>query len=127
MTPPPVLLHHGTTRQRATRIVAGGPDPDFVEPHGTRAEHFSTAYADPRLRHMGHPEDYARGKAANFPTEGGPVILELEVPAWVVDVVLADAIGAGLALSGEVRFDPGVGLEDLLRVWPTIPKRIIPL
>ena len=76
---------------------------------------------------MGHPEDYARLKAANFPTEGGPVILEIEVPARIVDVVLADAIGNGLARSGEVRFDPGVGLDDLLREWPNIPKRIIPL
>ena len=107
--------------------MAGGPDPDFVEPHGPRAEHFSTAYADPRLRQMGHPEDYARLKAANFPTEGGPVILEIEVPAWVVDVILADDIGSGLALSGEVRFEPGVGLEELLLVWPNIPKRVISL
>lgn len=127
MTPPPVLLRHGTTRQRATQIVANGLDPDFVEPHGPRAEYFSTAYADPQLRQMGHPEEYARLKAANFPTEGGPVILEIEVPAWVVGVILADDIGGGLALSGEVRFEPGVGLEELLRVWPSIPKRITPL
>jgi hypothetical protein len=76
---------------------------------------------------MGHPEDYARLKATNFPTEGGPVILEIDVPAWIVDVILADAIGNGLARGGEVRFEPGLGLEDLLREWPNIPKRIIPL
>jgi hypothetical protein len=123
----PVTLHHGTTLWRAQRIMAGGPDPNFAEPHGPRAEYFSTAYADPTLRHMGHPEDYARLKAANFPNEGGPVILEIEVPAWVVDVVLADPIGSALARSGEVRFDPGVGLEELLGAWPTIPKRVIVL
>jgi hypothetical protein len=127
LTPPPVTLHHGTTLWRARRIAAGGPDPDFVEPHGPRAEVFSTAYADARVRALGNPEDYARLKAANFPTEGGPVILEIEVPAWIVDVILADRIGAYYASSGEVRFEPGVGLDELLREWLTIPKRIIPL
>lgn len=76
---------------------------------------------------MGHPEDYAHLKSTNFPTEGGPVILEIDVPAWIVDVILADAIGADLARSGEVRFEPGVGLGELLHEWPNIPKRIVPL
>jgi hypothetical protein len=124
-----VPLHHGTTLHRARRILAGGPDPNFVEPSGQqiRAEHFSTAYADGRVLAMGKPEDYARLKATNFPNEGGPVILEMEVPDWVVDVVLNDPIGSALARSGEVRFEPGYGLDELLREWPTIPKRVLPL
>jgi hypothetical protein len=124
---PPITLHHGTTLWRAQRIVAGGPDPNFVEPHGPPAEYFSTAYADPGLRHMGHPEDYARLKAANFPNEGGPVILEIEVPGWIIDLVLADVIGDALARSGEVRFDPGISLEELVSEWTNIPKRILTL
>lgn len=125
----PILLHHGTTLHRARLIAAGGPDPNYREPYGPLAEFFSTAYADPALvpRLMGHPEDYARMKAANFPNEGGPVILELEVPTWIVDVVLADSIGGGLAQGGEVRFDPGFGLGELLREWLRIPKRIVTL
>ena len=128
MTPPsPIRLHHGTTLWRAQRIVASGPDPNFVEPHGPQAEFFCTAYANSSLRYLGHPEDYARLKATNFPTEGGPVILEIDVPSWIVDVVLADSIGSDLARSGEVRFEPGAGLDELLREWPNIPKRIITL
>jgi hypothetical protein len=76
-----ILLHHGTTLQRAHSIIANGPDP----------------------------------------------ILELEVPSWIVALVLADPIGAGLAKGGEVRFDPGLGLDELLREWPNLPKRILPI
>jgi hypothetical protein len=34
--------------------------------------------------HFGHPEDYARGKASEFPGEGGPVILIVDVPDIIV-------------------------------------------
>ena len=130
MSPEPfITLHHGTTRRRAERIVARGPDARFAEPggNGIIAERFATAYAvPPRPRFLGHPEDYARLKASNFPNEGGPVILEIDVREWIV-MVVADEVGAGAALSGEVAFHPDAGLPELQAAWPTIPKRIIPL
>jgi hypothetical protein len=58
----------------------------------------------------------ATGKARLFPTEGGAAIVEIEVPESIVQK--AD-------LGGEVRFDPGFGLEELLAAWPSIPKRIL--
>ncbi len=33
---------------------------------------------------FGMPEEYARGKAAEFPNEGGPVILAVEVPQHII-------------------------------------------
>ena len=33
---------------------------------------------------FGTPEDYARGKAKEFPDEGGPVILVIDVPEDIV-------------------------------------------
>ena len=37
------ILLHGTTRWRAERIVARGPDPNFIEPGGgPKAVNFST-------------------------------------------------------------------------------------
>ena len=65
----------------------------------------------------GTPESYAAGKANLFPTEGGPAIVEIEVP----DDIAALAIDAG----GEIRFEPGFGLEELLKGWPTITKKVI--
>lgn len=125
-----ILLHHGTTRRRAERIVTVGPDPNYIEPGGdrySRAEGFSTALAPAADLGLGSAEEYARRKARNFPTEGGPVILEVEVPDGIVDIVRTDPwsrLGAG---SGDIRFEPGTGLEELLLAWPTLTKRIIPV
>jgi hypothetical protein len=58
------------------------------------------------------------GKANAFPNEGGPVILEIEVPDEIV--ALADHDG------GDVRFNSGWGLEELRAAWPTLAKRILP-
>jgi hypothetical protein len=114
-----MLLHHGTTRVRAEAILASGPDPNYREPgEVTTAEGFSTARPESPARH-GTPEAFARLKAALFPTEGGPVILEIEVPDGLVR--LADDFG------DEVRFSLGYGLEELLQVWPSLPKRLIEL
>ncbi len=60
----------------------------------------------------------ARNKNLLFPNEGGPVILEIEVPESLVGK--AD-------IGGEVRFEPGFGLEELLAAWPSLPKRILPV
>jgi hypothetical protein len=69
-----MILLHGTTRSRAERILKYGPDPSFQE-HGGRAsdDGFSmNLEAGPFL--FGTAEEYARGKAREFPDEGGPVI-----------------------------------------------------
>jgi hypothetical protein len=117
-------LHHGTTRRRAERIIATGPDPDFVEPGGLeRAEGFSTGLPNGPFP-VGAPKDYARRKAALFPAEGGPVILEVEVPDHIV--ALAADVFLPLA-QGVVQFDEGAGLEELRAAWPALPKRILEL
>ena len=65
------------------------------------------------------PLDYARGKAAAFLQEGGAVIVEIEVPAELA----ADAYALA-----EFRFQQGdKALDELLRLWPNLPKRIIPV
>lgn len=111
-----VRLWHGTTKQRAEAICRAGPDPNYREP-GTPypAEGFSTAR--PHGRHpFGSPVNVAVRKARLFPNEGGTAILEIEVPESIVR--LAD-------LGGEVRFEPGFGLEELLDQWSSLPKRIL--
>jgi hypothetical protein len=112
------ILHHGTTRQRAQRIVAAGPDPDFMEPGGsTRADGFS-ACLEAGPFPLGKPEDYARHKAAAFPVEGGPVILEVEVPDDIIELATDDVF---LPLTqGVVQFDELVTLcagNDLEIDW----------
>lgn len=52
-----------------------------------------------------------------FPSEGGAAIVEIEVPQDIIDL----AIDAG----GEIRFEPGLGLDELLLAWPTLTKRIV--
>src|ERR1700722_15226457 len=64
----------------------------------------------------GIPEVVASGKGRLFPSEGGPAILEIEVPESIVRK--AD-------MKGEVRFEAGFGLEELLDVWSALPKRIV--
>ena len=69
----------------------------------------------------------ARNKHALFPAEGGPAILEVVVPAWIMAILYADPIAAGLARGGEVRFEPESGLTALRAEWPRLIKRVIPL
>jgi hypothetical protein len=112
-------LVHGTTRFRAELILKHGPNPGFIEPGGRRSyEGFST-YLESGPFLLDPPEDYARGKDAQFPNEGGPVILVIEN---VPDSVLAAANSDGLfpAEYGLVQFDVGTGLEELLTAWPTL-------
>jgi hypothetical protein len=114
-----MLLHHGTTRARAEALLRNGPDPNFREPGElTRAGGLSMARPSGPFG-LGEPETIARGKAAIFPQEGGPAILEIDVP----DDVLRHATD----VTDEVRFEPGSGLEELLQVWPTLPKRMLVL
>ena len=128
--PPPTILHHGTTLRRARAIETNGPDPDYREP-GTGdlppAEGFSTVIGDGRPCSTGTPEVAARNKHALFPNEGGPAILEVSVPAWIMAILYADPIAAGLARSGEIRFEPESGLSELRAEWHNLTKRVIPL
>jgi hypothetical protein len=109
-------LRHGTTKRRADAILQYGPDPKFLEPGGTDPARGFSTYPDGAPVSVGTPGQYAAGKAALFPNEGGPAILEIEVPEDIVDL----AIDAG----GEIRFEPGFGLQELLDAWPQIIKRI---
>jgi hypothetical protein len=128
--PAPTVLHHGTTLRRARAIEAAGPDPNFREP-GTGvlppAEGFSTVVAGGRPCGTGTPEVAARNKDTLFPGEGGPAILEVAVPAWILAILYADPISAGLARGGEIRFEPESGLTELRAEWPKLEKRVIPL
>jgi hypothetical protein len=116
----PILLH-GTTRRRAELILARGPDPDFQEPGGTRAENFSTCLEiGPFV--LGTPEDYARKKAFRFPGEGGPAIIRVDVPDAIIRLAVDENY---LPLSqGLIQFDDGSGLEELQAIWPTLLKEI---
>jgi hypothetical protein len=122
---PMAMLLHGTTRGRAERITANGPDPDFIEPGGgPRAESFSTCLESGPFP-VGTPEDYARRKAAAFPNEGGPVILVVEVPDDIVALAL-DPLFFTLD-QGIIQFDENTGLTELREAWPTLTKRITPV
>jgi hypothetical protein len=106
-------------------MLARGPDPDFIEPGGsTRAEGFSTCLQGGPFP-LGTPEDYARGKAAAFPNEGGPVILAVDVPDALI-ALAADEVYFPLS-QGIVQFDEGAGLEELRAAWPALPKQILPV
>jgi hypothetical protein len=95
-----VLLHHGTTRQRAESILRTGPDAHYREPNGTNADGFSTSPAVGPFD-FGSPEDYARGKAANFPNEGGPAILAIELPDDLASTMVGNVGGIALRQSAQ--------------------------
>ena len=57
----------------------------------------------------------------------GPAILEVSVPAWIMAILYADPIAAGLARSAEIRFEPESGLSELRAEWHNLTKRVIPL
>ena len=42
-------------------------------------------------------------------------------------ILTADAIAAGLARGGEIRFEPESGLNELRAEWRNLTKRVIPL
>ena len=111
-------------------IEANGPDPNYREPgagRGPPAEGFSTVIGDGRPCGTGTPEMAARNKNALFPDEGGPAILEVKAPAWIMAILYADPIAAGLARGGEIRFEPESGLNELRAEWRKLTKRVIPL
>ncbi len=112
-----MILLHGTTLRRAEQILDLGPDPRFREPGGQATEGGFSTCLESGPFHFGMPDEYARGKAREFPGEGGPAILVLEVP----DEIVRSAANEWFPLSqGLVQFDPGSGLEALLAAWPVI-------
>jgi hypothetical protein len=114
-----MILLHGTTRRRAEQILALGPDPRFQEPGGQATENGFSMCLEAGPFHFGLPDEYARGKAQEFPDEGGPVILVLDVP----DDIVQKAATEWFPLSqGLVQFDPGSGLEELAAAWSEIAK-----
>jgi len=92
------------------RIRISGSQEDSIRPRDSRPRDWKARSP------YGSPEVVAAGKARLFPKEGGPAILEMDVPESIVRK--AD-------FAGEVRFHQGYGLEELLETWPTIAKRII--
>ena len=70
---------------------------------------------------FGSVEEYARGKSREFPGEGGPVILAVDVPAEIVEKSTDKWFPVS---QGIVQFDHGSGLEELLEAWPTLAKEI---
>lgn len=68
---------------------------------------------------FGSPEDYARGKAKEFPDEGGPVILVIDVPEEIVQKAATEWFPLS---QGLVQFDLGAGLEELADAWPVLVK-----
>jgi hypothetical protein len=59
--------------------------------------------------------------------KAAPAILEVSVPARVMAILYSDSIAAGLARSGEIRFELESGLSELRAEWHNLAKRIIPL
>jgi hypothetical protein len=117
------ILLHGTTRRRAEGILAWGPDPDFMEPGGgTRAEGFSTCLESGPFP-LGTAQEYAWGKAASFPNEGGPAILVVDVPDEIIALAI-DEVYFPLS-QGIVQFDEGAGLEELRAIWSMLSKQIV--
>jgi len=117
-----VTLVHGTTRHRAERIIQFGPDPRYLEPGGVPANDGFSMYVDGGPYLFDPPELYARGKDRQCPSEGGPVILVVEVPESILEA--ADPLGVFPLKFGVVQFDVGAGIEELLKAWHTLPKTI---
>ena len=104
---------------RAKAILDHGPNPRFREPGGQALDEGFSMNLRGGPFHFGTPEDYARGKATEYPDEGGAVILELEVP----DEIVMRAVSEWFPLQqGLIQFDPGAGLEELVAAWPEVIK-----
>ena len=122
-----MLLHHGTTRDRALAIVANGPDPTFREGAGPECEGFFVSRANGPFDRS--PSDYARAKAATFPRENGPAIVEFELPDETAEQIIAPEgqliNGMALDVRVEIAFQPDGGLERLRAIWAGLKKQVI--
>lgn len=116
-----MILLHGTTRHRAEQIIQEGPDPRYLEPGGQSLDDGFSMNLEAGPFHFGTVEEYARCKAREFPEQGGPVLLAVDVPYDIV----RKAVNEWFPLSqGLVQFDTGAGLEELVAAWPNLPKEI---
>jgi hypothetical protein len=114
------VLLHGTTFDRANRLLKEPPDPDFVEPGGGPSAGSFSASLEAGPFPLGTPEMYALAKAKNFPAEGGPAILGVDVPDDIISLAVDEVY---LPLSqGVVQFEAGAGLEELRAAWPGLAK-----
>jgi hypothetical protein len=122
------ILFHGTTLWRARQILAGGPNPDYIEPGGnTPAESFSACFPFGPFECTERPEEYAwgiaRAAAREGREEGGPAMLIVDVP----DDIITLAVDEWFPLTqGFVQFEQGPSLEALRAAWPPLEKRIMP-
>jgi hypothetical protein len=117
------ILLHRTTQYRAERILSNGPDLNFIEPGGgPPADEFSGLLDTGQTDVVGSAEEYGIRKAANFPGEGGPVVLVVEVPDTIVELTFDAFLPRS---QGLVQFDrDGEALRLLLQAWPGLPKQI---
>jgi hypothetical protein len=69
---------------------------------------------------MGSPTQYALGKAAAFPGEGGPAILQLQMPKSLLN------FGTSIPGGGEVRFNPA-GSDALRFNWDQVKTTVQPV
>lgn len=131
-------LLHGTTRRRAERISQVGPDLRFVEPGGAGipAENITFVVEGHRAC-LGSAARYATDKSANFPGEGGPAIVAVDVPDELVmsaarelaegiigpldDAHLLDEV---VGTWGGIMFEQGPSFAALIAAWPGLPKEI---
>lgn len=126
------ILRHGTTYDRANRIVATGPMLNYLEPcsvQGGESDGFSTIIAG-YLPRPGDPDckRYAELKAKNFPNEGGPAILEVDVPDSLIQRLFSDPCSYSAYIdSGEIRFEKSAEFTELLEIWPQLVKRVTKL
>ncbi len=117
-----MVFLHGTTLRRAELILLHGPDPCFLEPGGQALDDGFSLSVESGPFHFGTPEDYARGKSQEFPDEGGPVILVLDVPE---EIVLMAANEWFPISQGLIQFDLGSGLEELIAAWPSVAESAV--
>ena len=83
-----MILLHGTTRLRAEQILQLGPDPRFREPGGQAWDDGFSKNLEGGPFHFGSVGEYARGKASEFPDQGGPVILAVDIPDNIIQKAL---------------------------------------
>ena len=114
-------LVHGTTLRRAEAIVAHGPDPRYREPGGHAWNDGWSVYVLGGPYGFKPPEEYAVRKAALFPTEGGPALLEVFVPMAIIQAVDLELFPVR---HGHFQFHVGNGMEELRAAWPRLRKRV---
>ena len=122
-----MLLCHGTTRMWANDL-RNGPNAQREPGSQLPGDGFNSPAKGPFG--FGSPRDYAKRKAKLYRGEGGPAILEFELPDdlandLVPSIEEPDLRGRALNHGDEVTFDIGHGIEQLLQAWPDLKKRII--